>query len=208
MARNGEWNELSSADAAKRSSAPDDEMCEFGIWSQESLGKPIVYLFRHYSTYLDHMLAPHGISAAHVPLLGYLWDGGGGETQNQIAQELGVDKATVSRVVAYLVKEGLVEQSVSPRDSRAFVVELTDAGRTLCGPVGQVLRGWTDALIGDLDSDDVKQTLGHLQEMIGRARELLITAGVREAAHRIDSPAPIERETETGASEDSAVSAI
>ena len=194
-------------DVVKRPSAADDDMCEFGIWTQESLGKPIVYLFRHYSAYLDHMLAPHRVSAAHVPLLGYLWDGGGGDTQNQIAQELGVDKATVSRVVAYLVKEGLVEQSVSPRDSRAFVVELTDAGRNLCSPVGQVLRGWTDALIGDMDSDEVRRTLGHLQEMIGRARELLITAGVREAAQQTGSPASLESEPVNGAGEDTAVSA-
>lgn len=156
----------------------EEQLCEFATWSRHSLGRPTVRLYRHYSSYMDQKLAPYGISAAHVPLLGYLWEGGGGDTQNEIAKTLGVDKATVSRTVAYLVRAGLVTQSVSSRDSRAFTVELTDAGRHLCGPVGSVLRTWTDALSAGMPAGELDSLLRQLDAMLERAGELLAELGI------------------------------
>lgn len=162
--------------AAALAQAPTSEMCEFAEWSTQSLGKPIVRLFRYYSAYMDQMLAPYGISAAHVPLLGYLWEGGGGDTQNEIAKTLGVDKATVSRTVAYLVRAGLVIQSVSPRDSRAFTVELTEAGELLCGPVGAVLRGWTSEMTEGLRPEQLEILQERLQFMVEKGADLVTEA--------------------------------
>lgn len=159
--------------AASNQSPPSDQMCEFALWSKHSLGRPTVRLYRHYAAYMDHELAEYGISAAHVPLLGYLWEGAGGDTQNEIANSLGVDKATVSRTVAYLVRAGLVVQSVSSRDSRAFTVELTDAGEALCGPVGAILRAWTNGLTAGMDPAALEDFLANLETMLERASSMV-----------------------------------
>lgn len=162
-----------SAEKAAEVLSSADEMCEFAAWSRHSLGRPIVRLYRHYASYMDQRLATFGISAAHVPLLGYLWEGGSGDTQNEIAKTLGVDKATVSRTVAYLVRAGFVMQSVSSRDSRAFTVELTEAGENLCGPVGAILRSWTAGLTYDMEAEELDGLIGKLDLMLERAGELL-----------------------------------
>jgi MarR family transcriptional regulator, transcriptional regulator for hemolysin len=181
MTQAGNGSEVDETANFSLSQIDESLECEFGIWTHSSLGKPIATLYRHQCTYLDHMLAPHGVTAAHVPLLGHLWAGGAGDTQNQIAQELGVDKATVSRSVAYLVRSGFAVQSVSPRDARAFTVELTDAGRELCAPVGAVLRDWTAAVTDDMDSEEIEAIIEQLSKMIARANQLLVATGLRLA---------------------------
>ena len=57
--------------------------------------------------------------------------GGGDVTVGRVAEELGLDPSTASRLVAQSVQSGYLRSGASPVDRRARVLELSDAGRNL-----------------------------------------------------------------------------
>lgn len=48
----------------------------------------------------------------------------------ELAEEFGLDKSTMSRQVSALLQLGLVRRSPDPLDGRAFLLELSDDGRS------------------------------------------------------------------------------
>jgi DNA-binding MarR family transcriptional regulator len=50
-------------------------------------------------------------------------------TQNALAQRLGLEKSTVSRLVGILERRGWITRTRSPHDARALELQLTDAGQ-------------------------------------------------------------------------------
>lgn len=145
------------------------------VWANEqSVGRLVFLLSRRYQAFLDNAVSPYGISSAHVPLLTYLWCGGAGDTQNDIARYLAVDKGTVSRNVASLVRLGLVTQTASTRDSRAFVVELTEQGWKLAEPIAALSQKWSEGVVEGLAGPEREALLGELKRMCERAESLTL----------------------------------
>jgi DNA-binding MarR family transcriptional regulator len=144
-------------------------------------GPSVCTLARRYNAYLDSQVTSLGITSSQVPLLAHLWEGHCGDTQNDIARALGVDKGTVSRTVAALVKMGLVTQDPSARDSRACVIGLTDDGRRLEAPVTEAIRSWSFGVTDGMTDGECNHVLDHLAGMNQRAESLASSAQVGRA---------------------------
>ncbi len=56
-------------------------------------------------------------------------------TQAELVAELGLDASTVTRMVARLERQGLIERTPSPHDGRAMIVSLTASGIERCEDV-------------------------------------------------------------------------
>jgi DNA-binding MarR family transcriptional regulator len=52
-------------------------------------------------------------------------------TQNQLSDEIGLDKATMVKVVDHLENRGFVNRIRNPKDRRANFISLTDKGKKL-----------------------------------------------------------------------------
>ncbi|HET6352602.1 MAG TPA: MarR family winged helix-turn-helix transcriptional regulator [Coriobacteriia bacterium] len=128
---------------------------------------------RRFQSFLDSRAAEFGVTSAQVPLLTYLWEGNEGHTQNEIAKALGVDKGTVSRNVATLVRRGLVTQRSSRYDSRACVVSLTPEGERLAAPIAQITEEWCGAVSSELGSDGFSAWTATLDRVDATASQLL-----------------------------------
>ena len=77
-----------------------------------------------------HQMAKQGMDKSAFVLLATL--SGLGECRSSaLAEAVLSDPSTVSRQVAGLVKDGLVERHADPADGRASVLAVTEAGRTL-----------------------------------------------------------------------------
>lgn len=88
-----------------------------------------------------------------------------GVDQVTLAGLLAYDRVTMSGVIDRLQKRGYVRREVSPRDRRARVLNLTDAGREVLAVVGPaVLRVQEDTLDG-LDAGEREV----LVELLARA---------------------------------------
>jgi DNA-binding MarR family transcriptional regulator len=77
-----------------------------------------------------------------------LWEQDG-LTQSQIAEQMGVEHATVTQVLERLERIGLIQRCRDEKDGRISRVYLTDKGRALQEPVQRLWSEWeTQALVG------------------------------------------------------------
>jgi MarR family transcriptional regulator, lower aerobic nicotinate degradation pathway regulator len=77
--------------------------------------------------------ASEGLSLSQLRLIGILRDRE--PEMLELAQHLGLDKSSVSGLVARAEARGLVERRPLPSDGRRVAVRLTDAGRALAARV-------------------------------------------------------------------------
>jgi DNA-binding MarR family transcriptional regulator len=98
-----------------------------------------------------HQMAKQGMDKSAFVLLATL--SGLGECRSSaLAEAVLSDPSTVSRQVAGLVKDGLVERRADPADGRASVLAVTEAGRELIlnrrrkrnEAIQQVFADWAD----------------------------------------------------------------
>lgn len=85
-------------------------------------------------------LADIGLHAGQEMFLLRLW-GHDGQTQSQLVEQLHVQPATISKMLDRLELAGLVERRPDAEDNRVSRVYLTDASRSLEGPV---CSAWND----------------------------------------------------------------
>ena len=67
---------------------------------------------------------------------------------------LGLEKSTVSRLVAGLQHRGWVERQRDPSNRRFYQLQLTPEGRTVADRIGQELRAHHEQLLAALTPDE------------------------------------------------------
>jgi DNA-binding MarR family transcriptional regulator len=81
-----------------------------------------------------------------------------GQSQQQVAQVLGMPPSRLVGLVDALADRDLVERKRNPDDRRLHALHVTEAGRATLGEVGAIGRAHDDALCRSLD-DDERETL-------------------------------------------------
>lgn len=71
-------------------------------------------------------------------------------SQQELARLLGLEKSTVSRLVAGLQQRGWVERQRDPSNRRFYLLQLTPEGREVANRIGQDLRAHHEQLLGAL----------------------------------------------------------
>ena len=77
-------------------------------------------------------MAQHDLTIAQWTLLALLWSRDK-QSQKELQKELLKDKATVTSLVTYLIKNEFITKSKDSKDQRSFIVSLTDKGREMQG---------------------------------------------------------------------------
>jgi DNA-binding MarR family transcriptional regulator len=94
---------------------------------------------------LDRELHEHGLCASDFEVLDVLaegcpTDGVRAYRVQEISERVHLSQSALSRLIARLEKDGLVERGMCPEDRRGVRVALTDKGRELHGAVLPVQR--------------------------------------------------------------------
>ncbi|WP_037641663.1 MarR family winged helix-turn-helix transcriptional regulator [Streptomyces bicolor] len=89
---------------------------------------------------LDRALGQHGLCASDFEVLDVLADGACAYRVQEISERVHLSQSALSRLIARLEKDGLVERGMCPEDRRGVKVALTGKGRTLHGEVLPVQR--------------------------------------------------------------------
>jgi DNA-binding MarR family transcriptional regulator len=89
-------------------------------------------------------------------------------TVRGVAARTYVDKAQVSRAVAVLEDQGLIERSVVSADRRSPVFTATADGRALAGEILPLRRQHEDDLVASLDGVELATVLAALDKLIAR----------------------------------------
>ncbi|WP_157930464.1 MarR family winged helix-turn-helix transcriptional regulator [Glycomyces xiaoerkulensis] len=101
---------------------------------------------------MDRVSPEHPVSPSQLFALHEL-DGGTGLSQRELAELLGLEKSTVSRLVADLESDGLLVRERDPANRRLYRLQITDEGRRLHRRMGANLHerylGWIAAMTED-----------------------------------------------------------
>ncbi|MER6417892.1 MarR family transcriptional regulator [Streptomyces sp. NPDC001137] len=102
---------------------------------------------------LDRALHPHGLCASDFEVLDVLSGDSCNYRVQEISEQVHLSQSALSRLIARLEKDGLVERAMCSEDRRGVRVALTAKGRTLHGEVLPVQRAvLTRMLAGDVSS--------------------------------------------------------
>jgi DNA-binding MarR family transcriptional regulator len=116
--------------------------------------------------YLTRQLALYGIDMTieQFKVMVVLWKEGT-STQQNIADFVGKDKTSVTRLIAGLEKRSLIQRATACQDKRCNHVTLTPQGVALEQPTMKVLEEATRCLHQGIDPDDLAVTLRVLKQM-------------------------------------------
>ena len=135
---------------------------------EEAIGYLLAKVCRAHRAGVGSVLARIGLHVGQEMVLLELWkkDGlRGGE----LAERLGVEPPTVTRMLKRMEACGFVERQQDPVDARSFRVYLTEKGRALEGPVARI---WEEIEEKTLQGISPEETLA-LRRLLARIRQNL-----------------------------------
>jgi MarR family transcriptional regulator for hemolysin len=88
-------------------------------------------VLRAWKSRAGERLKPLGITPSKCSVLFHLMEGGGTLPQRQLVSAVGVEKATLTRLLESMEEEGWVVRATGAADRRAKSVQATEAGRKL-----------------------------------------------------------------------------
>ena len=135
-------------------------------------GMRFALLARSWRRFLDRHIAAAGLSdATWVPLV-HLQETGGGITQKELANLVGIDTSSLVRLIDILSRQGLVERRVDTKDARARLIFLTADGEERVGEIQQELCRVEEELLADLADKDLEEMLAKFSKIETRLREV------------------------------------
>lgn len=116
-------------------------------------------------SYFDALVEPLGIHGRHFSVLAVL-----GEekplSQVEMGERLGIDRNTIVLLLDDLEVRGLVTRRRDPRDRRAHLVSLTDAGRDVLTQSTAMARRTNDEVFAPLSSEERAQLHALLSRLL------------------------------------------
>jgi DNA-binding MarR family transcriptional regulator len=117
--------------------------------TRDTLGPTLHALARAHRARLGALLAPHGLHAGQDLLLLAAWESPG-LRQAVLAERLGVEPPTITRMLQRLERGGMIERRADPHDARVTLVYPTPRSRLLEGTVRRVWTSLDEQLIDAL----------------------------------------------------------
>ncbi|MEK3965616.1 MULTISPECIES: MarR family winged helix-turn-helix transcriptional regulator [Paenibacillus] len=136
--------------------------------SKDPLGLVIRDLHLEIANYLTKLLAPVRLAPEQHLLMALLLEKEG-LSQNEIANKLGKDKASVARMIASLESKGYIRKITSTQDRRSVNVFVTDEGRKLESTINEVTIKLNEVIatgLSPVDYSTLKTLLTRVQDNV------------------------------------------
>lgn len=143
---------------------------EFAPRFPDSVGAWAKQFHRVSQAAIDRVLRPYGLGPTQWYVLYHLANDGP-TTQRDLAETLQVERATLSGVVASLVRKELVEQSLDVTDQRRRVLQLTPSGRELWTALPDPIATVRVIAFDGADAADLERTVRVLETATRRLTE-------------------------------------
>ena len=113
----------------------------------------------------DHRLAPLDLNLNQASLLAFVNDFGD-SNQTELAEMVGVGRASIGTMIDRLEERGLVTRNPDPNDRRVWLVGITDAGAALVEKFYEIDAGFQQEIRRDISREE-RQQLASLLERLG-----------------------------------------
>ncbi len=131
-------------------------------------GRYVSRIYWRSQAWLSREMRAFGLSARGYPVLLSLCHCDG-RTQEELAANIGVDKAAITRAVDELVEADLAVRTEHESDRRAWRVRLTAKARTIEPEVERLLEDWEGRLLAGLADSDRARAKGLLAHIANNA---------------------------------------
>lgn len=123
-------------------------------------------------TNLDAFLSRYNLSPGRFTLLLVLRSNNEGMMPSELATTVGVTQATISGLINTLEKAELVERTTHEKDGRAFVIRLTEKGRTAVQTIAPEYYSRLNAFWAQFSQDEKRSLNGFLEKMVNSIQQL------------------------------------
>jgi len=131
------------------------------ICQRKQIGRNISICFRASKSILQQANneSNFNITIAELPILSFLLDGDKESivSQDFITKSLGIDKASTTRAVKKLCKQGYIKREKDKRDKRAYNLSLTDEGKKLKFHIMTIIMSWTNMIYDGVTQEEINQ---------------------------------------------------
>jgi DNA-binding MarR family transcriptional regulator len=143
---------------------------QFGHWAS--------VLHRMRNVYFEHELKPYGIGHGQDRILSMLHHLTVEKEYKEVKQVdlsriLYLDKATVTRSIKKLEKKGFITRTRSEKDSREYLIALTDKALAFINTLKGIRKAWTGIIGKGFSAEEKKMALSMLEKMAGNAHDFL-----------------------------------
>jgi DNA-binding MarR family transcriptional regulator len=122
---------------------------------------------------LDRRLARHGISFSQMAVLIRFWEASPRPvSQAQLTTDLGMERSSMSTLLATLERAGLITGQEDPQDRRRRLLALTTQGKRLERPVADTVDQWEEDFLSGFNASARKQLRGLLEDLLLSASRL------------------------------------
>ena len=133
--------------------------------AESNLGGLLGKSSRLLANLFNNDLTQHNLTIAQWTLLALLW-GKDHQSQKELQIELLKDKATITSLVTYLIKNGFVTKTKDSSDKRSFIVSLTQKGQEMqIKTIPIAIQNITIAT-ANIDKDELATTTKVLSQII------------------------------------------
>ena len=133
--------------------------------AESNLGGLLGKANRLLSNHFNQDLNQHGLTIEQWSLLAVLWSDNA-QNQKALQEALLKDKATITSLVGYLVKNGFVSKERDKTDKRSFIISLTDKGREMQGATIPLAMKNIGFAIEGIDAEELNTTVKVLTQII------------------------------------------
>lgn len=129
------------------------------------IGKWIAKLYKDHDQFVDNLLKDYDLNHSEGNLLVYLYKDGDGISQKKLKENLGVDKATISRAIFTLIDKNLLKKKKSPDDGRVNLIYLTQKAYSIEDDINKIYQQWFKIFEDEIDKEEAKLMLKNLEKM-------------------------------------------
>ncbi|MXO64147.1 MarR family winged helix-turn-helix transcriptional regulator [Altericroceibacterium endophyticum] len=132
----------------------------------------MVLCVRNWRGILEDHLRPLGQSTARMEALWAIAHMPPESTQADIARAMGIEGATLTRMVQLLVDEELVERFADDVDRRRNHLRLTAKGQETLAKINEITEKLRAELISGFETEQIEQANGFLAQLLSRLRTM------------------------------------
>lgn len=123
------------------------------VQNVKSVGGYISILYRQAQAYISSQMKQYNIGSGQYSFLLVLYRNDG-ISQEELSDQLMIDKGTTARAIDKLEKAGYVVRETNPKDRRAYNIFITAKAREFQPILYEKMNSWTDILVKDLSIEE------------------------------------------------------
>jgi MarR family transcriptional regulator for hemolysin len=138
---------------------------------QRTLTQELVVAARQWQRLVHARTGHHNLSGACAGAL-VMIGRAGGANQVGVAQQLGMEGASLVRLLDRLASSGLIRREEDAHDRRAKKLWLTDAGEALYAELEQDLKALRQEVLSEMSEDELRVVLKLYQQLADMSAKL------------------------------------